>query len=486
MKLNKKEIFIFIVLIIIFSMSIAPKTFQNDTFFTIAVGEKILEQGIYTDETFTWHQGLKYENVRWLFDILITKIYQISGFFGIYLFVMIMTAIIGITLFNIFLKKDIKPIGAFLLAIITIYFGRAMFCARAQIISFWLFILEAYFIEQLLKTGKKRYSAFLFIIGVLIANFHASVYPLFFVLFIPYIAELILAKLPLNQTDESKIIIEKRNNIKNMFFTLIICAFSGLCTPIGFMPYLDMFKTIGAISSDIIGEMLPLNLLNSLNFMSIVVLVIGILVFSKTKIRIVDAFFLLGFILLSLSNNRSLFFFIFIGMSSVANILKDFFYEYKVEWNLSPKVKKIGIVFLSIIIIFISGNNFSKKINADYVDVGEYPVDAAKYIMRNLNIQDIKLYNGFNIGSYLEFCKIPVFMDSRAEIYIEQFNDTTILKDFQSLSSGGAHYNEIFEKYGITHALLYTNEIVSIYIKEDSNWQCIYQDDSFVLYEKIQ
>ena len=105
MKLDKKEIFIFIVLIIIFSMSIAPKTFQNDTFFTIAVGEKILEQGIYTDETFTWHEGLKYENVRWLFDILITKIYQISDFFGIYLFVMTMSAIIGITLFYVFLKK---------------------------------------------------------------------------------------------------------------------------------------------------------------------------------------------------------------------------------------------------------------------------------------------------------------------------------------------------------------------------------------------
>ena len=34
------------ILIVIFSMAIAPKTFQNDTFFTIAVGEKILKEGI--------------------------------------------------------------------------------------------------------------------------------------------------------------------------------------------------------------------------------------------------------------------------------------------------------------------------------------------------------------------------------------------------------------------------------------------------------
>ena len=486
MKSNKKEIFIFLILIIIFSMSIVSKNFQNDTFFTIAVGEKILEQGIYTEETFTWHEGLEYANVRWLFDIMITKIYHLGDFLGIYIFVMVMTAVIGVTLFYVFIKKDIHVFLSFLLTVVTMYLGRGMFCARAQIVSFWLFILEAFFIEKLLENGRKKYTILLFIIGVFIANIHASVYPMFFVLFLPYIAEWIFTKLKLKQNEESKIIIEKRHNIKMLCITMLICVFSGLCTPIGLMPYIDMFKTVGAISSNVISEMQPIMPVYALEFMYIFIVIIGILTFSKTKIRLTDAFYLLGFMLISLSTRRSFYFLLFIGMSSVSNIMNDFLKEYKIEgWNFSKETKLVGITIISVIFISISLSNFYQKVNVDYVDTAEYPVHATQYILKNIDIETMRLYNGFNIGSYLEFYGIPVFMDSRAEIYLEEFNNTTILEDFSKISSGSTHYNNIFDEYEVTHAILYSTEIMNIYMSEDDNWEKIYQDDAFSIYEKI-
>ena len=50
MSLEKKQAIRFhtmaIILIIIFCMAITPKTLQNDTFYTIKIGEYILENGI--------------------------------------------------------------------------------------------------------------------------------------------------------------------------------------------------------------------------------------------------------------------------------------------------------------------------------------------------------------------------------------------------------------------------------------------------------
>ena len=98
----------------------------------------------------------------------------------------------------------------------------------------------------------------------------------------------------------------------------------------------------------------------------------------------------------------------------------------------------------------------------------------------------MKLFNSFNFGSYLELNGIKAFIDSRSGIFTEEFNPgVTILSDWMEVYYGSVHYNEIFEKYGITHALLLNTEIINIYISEDEDWKIIYQDDIFSIYEKV-
>ena len=46
-------------------------------------------------------------------------------------------------------------------------------------------------------------------------------------------------------------------------------------------------------------------------------------------------------------------------------------------------------------------------------------------------------------------------------------------------------WHRIFEKYDITHALLYKIELINSYIDDDPNWTKIYENENFVLYEKI-
>ncbi len=80
---------------------------------------------------------------------------------------------------------------------------------------------------------------------------------------------------------------------------------------------------------------------------------------------------------------------------------------------------------------------------------------------------------------------IPVFIDSRLDVYCSEFNDTDIFYDFIQISNGNKHYDEVFEKYDFTHILLQPEDRVQQYICKDENYKMIYEDEYYVLYEKL-
>lgn len=80
---NQKDIrltIMFILLIIVFCISIVPKTFQNDTYYTIKIGEYILENGITMKDPFSWHENLGYTYPHWAYDVATYLIYNIANF----------------------------------------------------------------------------------------------------------------------------------------------------------------------------------------------------------------------------------------------------------------------------------------------------------------------------------------------------------------------------------------------------------------------
>lgn len=486
---NKLKKFLCVILIVYFSISIVNKTFENDTYFGIAVGNKILEGGFYTEEDFSFIEGLEYENVRWIFDIIIATVYNVFNYLGIYVFVMIITAIIGLSIYYILKKENCPKIIALLLTLASIYWAKEVFVARAQILSFLIFIWEYYFLQRLLETKSKRYTIILFLLAVLLANTHASVYPLYFVMFLPFIAEEILSKIKSLPNKDLKIIIENKNALKILLITFGISFLGGLITPLGLAPYINMFKTVGEVSSDFISEMQPVTPALTPESTYFIIIFVGIVGFTKTKVKLSDVLVLFGFSLLSFSNLRSIYFLLFFGVFAIGNILTNFYNEYKLgELKIDKKIYNGILLICVLVIIIISTGNLFTNINKDYEDYELCPSGVIEYIYENFEkdeISNMRIYNGFNFGSYMEFKGLPVFMDSRAEIYLSNFNDTTIIEDFLKLTSGEVHYNDIFEKYDINYVLLENSCMIVNFIYDDENWNLLYQDSYFSFYEKV-
>lgn len=133
--------------------------------------------------------------------------------------------------------------------------------------------------------------------------------------------------------------------------------------------------------------------------------------------------------------------------------------------------------------------NYREISSQDYVPTYNYPVNTVKYIKENLDYSNIRLLTHFDFGSYVEFEGIKSFIDSRTEVFCEEFNDVTILHDWWDYyySYGDAYAEKLenlINKYNLTHILCFSDDYYGIYYMDDSqNYTKLYSDEDFYLYE---
>ena len=404
-----------IVLIILFCFLISPKTLQNDTFYTIKIGEYITENGVTMQEPFSWHENLEYTFPHWAYDVMIYKIFTVGGMTGIYISTIILAAIFGITMYYVNVKLNKNRPLSLILTITLLYLMRNYIAARAQLVTFILFLLTIYFIEKFLENGKLRYAIGLIIIPVLIANFHTATFYFYFVLYLPYIGEYMMyiltqwdiimishnikrlkkknkdnkeeinkkiekleakkekrAKIKQAKKDNPyKIKIDNKKNVKFLIIIMIICLFTGFLTPLGTTPYTYLPKTMQGISMKNISEHLPLVLINNIDMICVLIFVIGLLMFTDTKIRMCDLFMLGGLLYLTFSSQRQSSMFVLAGVIIFNRMLTSMIQKYSPD--MLPKLEKyitniLGIIIVTCIVSIIGLHFYKKTADNQYIN----------------------------------------------------------------------------------------------------------------------
>ncbi len=418
------------------------------------------------------------------------------------------------------------------------YLIRGYIAARAQLLTFILFIWTIYFIERYLKTKKKRYAISLIIIPIIIANVHLAVWPFFFVLFLPYIGEYVVAivtdttkfrkwrikryskkiakgkikkekalKLEekIKQLEEKNIIseektkkrrehpykirIEKNDNVKGLIIIAIICLFTGLLTPLGTTPYTYLINTMQGNTMQNISEHLPMVLINFKDFMCVLVIFLAILLFTDTKIKLRDFFMLGGLLLMALSSRRQMSMFVLMCSVILNRLVCALFDKYDKDGckNMQNFVLKVpGIIITIGIVLIVSLYMIKPKMHSNFINKNNYPIEACDYIINNVDIKNMRLYNEYNFGSYVLYRDIPVFIDSRADLYAPEFNGgRDIFTDYINVSNLITYYEDKFKEYKITHVLIYKNSKLNMLLSRDIHYNLLYSDDAFYFYERL-
>ena len=280
---------------------------------------------------------------------------------------------------------------------------------------------------------------------------------------------------------------------------MLISILTGLLTPLGKVPYTYTYLTLIGNTMKNINEHLPMTLIENVPILCTIIIILSLLIFSKTKIKLSDLFFLGGLSYLMLSTRRQSSMFAIIGTIALTRMINDLLENslgIKKEELLKKYVNIFGIFVISAIMIIWSLNNYKDIKDDNYISESTYPVEAAEWILKNLDVKNIKLYNEYNYGSYLLYKGIPVFIDSRADLYAPEFNTDTgdkedgrdIFSDFINSSNIGTYYGDIFDKYDITHVLVYESSKINMLIKnaDSEKYELIYSDKHFVLYKVLE
>ena len=527
-----------IVCIIMFCIAISPVTMQNDTYYTVKICEDILNYGIDGEDHYSWHEDLAYEYPHWLYDVIMNFIYKIGGWEGIYISTLVLASILGLVMYFTNVKMCKNHIIPFVLTIGALYLMKSYIAARAQLITFILFSLTVFFIERFLKNRKMGYAIGLILISLLIANLHVAVWPFYFVLFMPAIVEYLICvildldlilrirkliyivkrKIFKNKPDKLNILEEKikkvdnqiattrelraenrrhpykikikRNkNVKFLILVMLIAALMGVCTPLGNTPYTYLPKTMNGNTTQNINEHLPLTLIKQKDVLITVAVVIAILMLTDIKIRLKDLLMFGGLVVLMLMSRRQISIFALIGLTVACKILVAFCMRYKCMDDLKRLFKemtsKYGIIITICIFIIISVKIYKPKMDDSFVDESSYPVQACDYILENIDLENARFYNEYNYGSYMLFRGIPVFIDSRADLYTPEFNPgCTVFDDFLNISNIGTYYENKFEEYDITHVICYKNAKLNMFLSRNYEYKELYSDEKFVVYER--
>lgn len=546
-----------IVAIVIFCISLCPITLQNDTYYTIKIGEHIVNtKTVDMQDPFSWHENMPYTYPHWAYDVIIYLIYNAFGLMGIFISTIVLACVLGVLMYftNYKISKN-KPV-AFFITIGAMYLMKDYIAARAQLVTFILLELAILLIEKFLETKKIGYPIGMVLISIAIANLHCAVWPFFFVIFLPYVAEYLIFTIidaepiykvkqklydvrikiynkllnkkkekyteKINKTIAKKeeaieahkkfvenqknrrenpyrIKYEKNKATKWLILIMVICAFTGLLTPLGDTPYTYLYKTMQGNTTENISEHLPLTLINAKEILVTLVAVLAILLFTDTKIRLKDLFMLAGLALLMFMTRRQVSMFVLFGSAIIAKLIADLFRKYDNRGLAELEnimISTLGTIAVMCIIALLAILEIRPKVDDKFVRESSYPVNAATYITENLDLKSIRLFNEYNYGSYLIFRGIPVFIDSRADLYAPEFNKIEnsedaelakgrdIFSDYIGASTISRYYERVFEKYDITHMILGKKSKLNMLIEKDDRYNQIYSDEYFVIYER--
>lgn len=470
------------ILVIIFVITISPIALQNDTFYDIVLGERYLNHGMFTVDDYSMHEGLIYQTHHYAVTIITYLTYNQFSYIGLYVLEIVLTLIIAILLY-ITNKEFVKSkFLAYIFLFVELFLLSPFISVRAQMYSYIIFILEILLINRFVKTNKKRYATGFAILPMFLANFHSGTLLFYFIIIMVYI--LGTFKFSFVKIENDRDIIKK--NVKALAFVAIIGLLLTVINPYGIKALTYGLKTINNdFINNNIQEFLPYTITNDLGIYAAIYVgtIIMCLILSEKKVKTTELMMFFGTTFMMLLSTRHISILIITSVILLPHI-EDVYRNlklalYKGLIKNGKQVMNITIyVILIVLYIKISGDmllGINRSFN--FVPYDKYPVEAVEYIKNN-DIGNARIFNQYEWGSYLMMNNIKVFIDSRCDLYTEEYNkDTTVALDYIKMKDVKEDYNELVRKYNIEYFLIKKDSSLAKILLLDVKYNKIYEDN---------
>lgn len=450
---------------------------DNDFWFLYNTGKVIIQKGFIMIEPFTIHENLAFIPQQWLTDIIFYFIYNKFNIIGMLILELIINGLIIFLFYKLSMLISNRNNSSIIISIILDSFLLiiGIITTRPQMFDIVLFTLEIYLLENYIKKDKKICLYFLPIISILLINLHASMWLMFFVFLIPYYIEYVI-----------KIIKkEKTYNIKLILIITIISFLVGFINPYTYHSILYLFNSYGIKEiNNVVREMRPINIVNSRIVYFIMLFNLFIIYLNKGNNKIRYILLFLGTMYLCLTHLKGLLFFIISNILIISNYCYSSNKLIKIKLNKFEKIIYISlmiilVLFISLNIKIYNENNNPLKEIADYLD--------------NDTNKNIKLFTGYNEGSYLEYRGYKCYIDPRAEVFLKNNNHKEdIFLEYYNINNKISNVQDFLNKYNFDYLIVTEDHKYLLYeMQKNNNYEKIkeiYDKDknlNIYLYKRI-
>lgn len=437
MFIKNKILKLSVILVIFIVWAKASYSLDPDFGWHLRAGQLVLENGIQYKDPFSYTMpSYPYADHEWLTNILIAKVYSLTGFIGLGLIFALMTVLALLIQIKKYSHFIVVPF--ILSSLVLVSFAGI----RPQIIT-WVFfsILIRVILDEKLWRKFKFYFPFLFLIW---ANLHGG--------FVIGVIALI-----------SKILIitwQKKILIKSNFVILLLAVAITLINPYGFGLWRELWMSLSDNSLRfLIGEWRP-----ALFFINYPIwfyfALSSVLVFRyKKKFTLLEIVFYLEFLLAGMLSIRNMPFWIIISFPLTAKAIYFLYSEIKrykksiLRFNMLYKL----LTGFSVLLMLLSIADTSREIAA-WKEEKAYPKKAIEFLIKNDSKGEVFSY--YNWGGYLiwKYPSKKVFIDGRMpswrwNVYSSKESNYAF-KDYRKILDGEVRFEEATYKYNIDTVLL--------------------------------
>ncbi len=442
---------------------------DNDSWFVLAEGREIVDNGIYKTDALSMHGDLEVVVQNYGFAVIFWLIYSVFGLAGLYLGMILMYGVVEWLLYKIFrlITEENEVLTLILMTIASVLLGAMFVTTRAQMVSYAIFLAVVYILERYVKKGEKKWLAAIPFLSLVQINLHGSVWLMLFLVMGAFILDSRL----------------ENYKAKPLIITAAASFALGLVNPYGVDMILFVLKSYsGGTIQRLVMEMQPFDLGTWYNFVLYGAIAMVILMGFYGKGKDVKARYLMMFIgLLGLGLNTLK------GMSQV--ILVMFLpvagmYRKAVFPKLKNRKVIRGMFWGEAVLAVVTVGVFGWVLKRNLAGLREAPDDA---LVEAVNILDgevaaeerktVRVYTGYNDGGYLEFRGYRPYLDPRAEVFLEVNNKKEdILTEYIDLREGRGDKEKFLEKYEFDY-LVVRGEYDLFYRDEVEGFERIFADE---------
>lgn len=239
-----------------------------------------------------------------------------------------------------------------------------------------------------------------------------------------------------------------------------------------------LWDQYGEFAKKNVGEFQPVDYKDpmSFNFFMYALFLAVVVFFSRKKINFTKLILAIFFFLFALQGWRHMPIFIVASMP----LLTESLYHLTGDYLSSIANKAPFVVLLGCLLFFIGNDTIRVTIFCDtnlaFCTQNTYPNGAVEYL--KTHPIEGNIFNEYNWGGFLiwQYPEKKVYIDGRmANWWID---DVFLYKEWSDIKNllDSELIEKSFERYHITHALLYKMQDISLYLVKEKKWEVAYED----------